>query len=538
VDGSRAEIPQSEDTRPYGGPVDTFRVLGIEGVSSKGARGRSRRFRDRTVGICRSWRRVTVVAVGLATILAATSLSGEALAAVCRPGSRNTDRDHLPDCWERRNGLVVGRRDHLTDKDRDGLLAIQEFRLDAATGGVFGPYRANDANSDNDGGFDKFGWTFPTKDGWEDFDGDGFINTAERVWRTNPGVASSTPVLPATGCVGVPNRVAHDGSANVTLLLQAVLDTVPDGGCLRLHLNGRYRHNGTLRIVGRDHLTIDGNHATLFTTRPGPVPAGAANSERPHVFIWAGQDVTIENITIDGPNRDGVYREAYEAEHGFNVKGAVRLTIRNSTVRQVYGDFVYLDDTQWPIHSGVMVPTTDLLVSGNTFRVAGRHGLGVSGNSVGVRFENNSVKRVFRSGIDIEMHPDRSASQFEIVGNTFEDVRHNWIAAGEGSATDIYVGFNTILGDSMHAKMAPRTVGNLHERWTFEGNVSDTNNPRDRPVFTMARARDFTFIQNVQPMGGGGRVFFLYVDVCGVTLIDNQFTDYAVLFDPADPPPF
>ena len=480
--------------------------------------------------------RVSAILV-LGMILA--SLGPAASAAIrCRPNSTNSDHDLIPDCWERRNGLVVGRRDHLTDKDHDGLLAIHEFRLDAATGGIFGPYRADVGNSDHDGGFVKFSWEFPTLDGWEDLDGDGFVNTAERVWRTNAASANSHPTLPVTGCVVVPASVAHDGSRNVSLLLQAVLDTVPDGGCLRFRPNGRYRHNGTLTITGRNDLTIEGNGAVLFTNRPGRLPAGAANTKRPHVKVIAGQNITIDDLSIDGPNSSGAYHEIYESEHGFDVKGAIGLTIRNSSVRQVYGDFVYVDDQEWPIHTGVRVPTTDLLVTGNSFRVAGRHGLGVSGNAVGVRFEGNSVNRVFRSAIDFEMHLDRAVSQFSIVGNTFRGFRHNWIAAGEGAVTDLYLGFNSILGDSMHSKIVPRTVGVFHEGWVFEGNVSDTQNPGDRYVFFLARSRNFTFIANVQPMAeGGAPPFTIYSEVCGITLIDNSFSGAQSMFDPAEPPP-
>lgn len=476
--------------------------------------------------------------LALATLLASIALPGNALAAACYRGSRDSDRDLVPDCWERRNGLVVGRRDARTDKDHDGLLALHEFRLDAAAGGVFGPYRANDPNSDDDGGFIKFGWVFPSLDGWEDLDGDGFVNTAERVWNTNGASALSFPILPVTGCIMVPDSVAHDGSRNVSLLLQAVLDTVPDGRCLRFQRDGRYRHDGTLKIVGRNDLLIDGNGAVLFTDRPGPLPVGAANSKRPHVQVIAGQNVTIDDLSIDGPNRSGEYRDVYESEHGFDVKGAIGLTIRNSSVRQIYGDFVYIDDTEWPIHTGIHVPTTDLLVTGNNFRVGGRHGLGVSGDAVGVRFEGNSVRRVYRSAIDIEMHLDRAISEFEIVGNTFAAFRHNWIAAGDGTATDMYFGFNTILGASMHSKIVPRTLGVFHERWVFEGNVSDTQNPADRSVFMMAQLRDFTFTGNVQPMADGGNpVFLILSEVCGINLVDNSFSGMLTLFDPAEPLP-
>jgi len=478
------------------------------------------------------------VTLVLATFLAAIAIPGVASATGCHRGSRDRDHDLIPDCWEPRNGLVVGPRDHLTDKDHDGLLALHEFRLDAAVGGVFGPYRADVSNSDHDGGFVKFGWEFPTLDGWEDFDGDGFVNAAERVWRTNAASANSHPTLPATGCVVIPASVAHDGSRNVTLLVQAVLDTVPDGGCLRFRANGRYRHNGTLRIVGRNDLTIDGNGAVLFTDRPGVLQAGAANTKRPHVQVIAGQNVTIDDLSIDGPNPSGGYHEIYESEHGFDVKGAIGLTIRNSSVRQVYGDFVYIDDTEWPIHTGIKVPTTDLLVIDSSFRVAGRQGIGVSGNAVGVRFEGNTFRRVSRSAIDIEMHLDRTVSQFEVVGNTFQGFRHNWIAAGDGTATDMYFGFNTILGESMHSKIVPRNLGVTHERWVFEGNVSDTQNAADSSVFMMAQSRDFTFIGNVQPMAVGGEpVFLLLADVCGITLVDNSFSGMPTLFDPAEPPP-
>ena len=101
----------------------------------------------------------------------------------------------------------------------------------------------------------------------------------------------------------------------------------------------------------------------------------------------------------------------------------------------------------------------------------------------------------------------------------------------------MYLGFNSILGDSMHSKMAPRTVGIFHAGWVFEGNVSDTQNPGDRSVFTMARVRNFTFIGNVQPMADGGApVFFIHSEVCGITQGDNSFSDLPILFDPAEPP--
>jgi hypothetical protein len=483
--------------------------------------------------------RVVHIVFACALLLMLSSTTFASAVTRCRPGSTDSDRDRIPDCWERRNGLIVGSRDGLTDRDHDGLLAVQEFRLDAATGGIFGPYRADVGNSDHDGGFEKFGWVEPTLDGWEDLDRDGFINTAERIWRTNGAAPGSHPVLPVAGCVHVPATVSHDGSRDVSLFLQAALDTVPDGGCLLLYPGGRYRHDSTLRILGRNDLTIDGNGALLFTNRQPHVAPGQGKSKNPQVRVVGGNGVTVNDLHIDGPNRSGEYRDVFETDHAFEVKGATDLTIQNSSARQVYGDFVYVDDAEWPIHSGIRVPTTDLVVIGNTFRVAGRHGFCFAGNAIGVRFEGNLVQRVHRSGIDFELHPDRLVTQVEIVDNTFRNFRLNWIAAGEGAATDIYIGFNHILGDSMHSKMGPRDQPALHERWTFEGNVSDYEHRSDKAVFFMHHVAVATFINNIQPMypGGEGRVFGLHGAVCGITLVGNSFTDYQVLFDPSEPPP-
>jgi hypothetical protein len=419
------------------------------------------------------------------------------------------------------------------------LLAIQEYRLDIRRGGVFDPYDANDANSDDDGGWNKGFYEYPTLDGWEDFDRDGFVNTAERAWRTRMERAASHPSLPASGCVLMPWGVPKNGSVNVTPLIQAVVDTVPDGRCLRLRYGGRYRHDGILTLRAREDLTIDGNGATLFTEKPGHLAAGEANTHRPHVMIVAGQNITIEDLTIVGPNRSGGYREIREAEHGFDVKGVTGMVIRDSTVRRIYGDFVYVDDTSWPPGSGSSIATTGLVVEDNVFKVAGRHGIGAGGNSDGVTIQRNLIKGAHRSGIDFEMNPGRVSSHWNVVDNTFRDFGLGWISAGDGAVTDLYVGFNHILGDSMHLKMGSRTQPEYHERLTFEGNVSNYPHRSDREVFFMHHIRGATFIGNVQPFyeGGGGLVFKFYGDVCGFTLIDNSFTNYQVLFDPAEPPP-
>ena len=125
------------------------------------------------------------------------------------------------------------------------------------------------------------------------------------------------------------------------------------------------------------------------------------------------------------------------------------------------------------------------------------------GTRWGSRFEGNLVQRVHRSGVDFEFNPGRTASQVEIVGNTFRAFRLNWIAAGAG-ARDGHL--RRVQSDrrglDAPSKMGPRDQDppSVHERWTFEGNVSDSEHRGHRSVFILHHVRGFTFIGNVQPM--------------------------------------
>jgi hypothetical protein len=75
-----------------------------------------------------------MVAVATAATLTTLSMSGAALAAKggkpkpANPAVRDTDRDGMPDRWERANGLNPKRNDAKGDKDRDKLSNLAEFK--------------------------------------------------------------------------------------------------------------------------------------------------------------------------------------------------------------------------------------------------------------------------------------------------------------------------------------------------------------------------------------------------------------------------
>ncbi len=111
---------------------------------------------------------------GMPAVLTASS----AAAATCTAASPDVDGDRIPDCWETTNGLVVGKRDAGSDRDRDGLSAKTEYTVDKAwsgSGELVEVYNASDDDSNDDG----------VEDGDDDLDNDGLTNENEKEARTN-----------------------------------------------------------------------------------------------------------------------------------------------------------------------------------------------------------------------------------------------------------------------------------------------------------------------------------------------------------------
>ena len=467
-----------------------------------------------------------LVAVGMASPDIREASAGNG----CTPRSRDSDHDRIPDCWERRNGLRVGSKDGHTDKDRDSLTARQEYLIDlwSTDDSLFLPYRADDPYSIRPKDF---------VDGYEDLDGDGFFNAAEFTWGTDPLDGTSLPLLPAAGCITVPDRVPSDGSTNVTRQLQTVIDTVPDGRCLELAAGARYRSNGRLKIYERHDFTVFGNGASLFTNKAGQVvyTDDADHSHRQHLWIAGGSNITVEDLLINGPNEKGTYVAVLEFEAGVKVSGTQGAVLRDLRIKETHGDFVQVSD--WDTTSGP-VPARDVLITGGNFDRAGRVAVDLSEGGEDIVIDGNSFDGTARSGITLEMLPNKHINGLVVSNNTFSDIGFFWAgASGRGTATDVSFIGNQLIGETIRTKVGTeRGSGLRHTNWTFDSNVSDTYLRGNTPIFDLRSVDGFVVVGNVQAFyPGNDGIVFEIEDVCDVTVGENSFEGWAVLFAPEPP---
>jgi hypothetical protein len=430
----------------------------------------------------------------------------------CTVRSADTDHDRLPDCWERHNGLDVGRHDQNTDADHDGLLAKEEYAIDVATTsdrGIFFPYRANKFSSAGD----------RHDDGSIDPDGDGYSNLQEVVFRSDPMDVTSIPVLPVGACATVPGTVASDGSMNVTLRLQAVFDTVPDGGCLDLSPDARFRSNGTLIINSRNNLTINGNGALIFTNVTGPVfHKGNPTSERPHMGILGGSNITLDGLRIRGPNPIPRYNGLYEFEAGVIVSGVDGAVLSNLTISHVYGDFITFSQQGES-------PAQNVLVTGGHFHVAGRQGLAFSKSSSNITVQDTTFDGMGRSGIDIELiSVDNVVSNVTIQNDTWSNFNFFWVSAKGGESNGVHLLDNQLVGETMQARLgSPDWYGHLNTDFSFVGNTSDTAVGGAAPLFSFKNTDNVSVQDNYQEFMKGSGIGVGVTNGCGYTVTGNQF---------------
>ena len=220
----------------------------------------------------------------------------------------------------------------------------------------------------------------------------------------------------ATGAAGAPAPIAPDGTcaidpADGQVAIAAEIRRCPNGSTVSFPAGRTYRQTDAISIERRSRLTIDGNGSTFVKTNPGEDSVG-----RPQWRILEGENVTIEDMSIVGslpPGPLGI-TPGNQYDHGVYILGGTGHTVRDVSVRHVFGDFVTVAPSGLyrfgDARTGEL--SRNVLVQRVNGSGAARMCIALTGG-IGIRVEDSVLSDCRYAGIDLET---------DAVGEKLQDV--------------------------------------------------------------------------------------------------------------------
>jgi len=255
-----------------------------------------------------------------------------------------------------------------------------------------------------------------------------------------PATAVKRPP-PAPSVYKVPNKIPDNCSAPVDDRIMAWLATVPDGSTVQFGAGRCYGQDGTITLVGRKNLVIDGQGSEFRALTPGD--AGRANWR-----FTGGANLTVRNIAVRGSNPNGEYVHEVEWQHGYSVEGVQGMTLSNVQARETWGDGVFLwHGASSPACGDDASSARNVVISQATLERNGRQGVAIV-DAENVTLQDSTVGPVAWWGVDMETDDDcEIARHVSILRNTFRATRYGAIGSvgfgGDPQVGDVTVTDNT-----------------------------------------------------------------------------------------------
>ena len=318
--------------------------------------------------------------------------------------------------------------------------------------------------------------------------------------------AAATPTVIPVPTTTIPADCSVDvgdmnwNSPNGNGLLYNWLQTLPAGTAtnpivVRFQPGGCYLVNGGIYVRNFRHYVFDGNGATfeqvtvppsghpvlknanpsapVYCSKPGTSYGHDNSYNNTYPIIWwfeGGCDLTVENMTIVGPNSSGG-GGPNQQNSGVQLNGVERAVVTNMNVRNVDGDFVTVSGLHEGLGGGGGEPATDVTIANNTFNRSGRQG--VTTEYVNrVLVTNNVLANVPATVFDIESDVTAGHSDnIDIDNNTVANQSYAYlVAAYTGSTIDNLAFTNNHLnnGGQMRIVVDANGLNNA----TITGNVA------------------------------------------------------------------
>jgi hypothetical protein len=336
--------------------------------------------------------------------------------------------------------------------------------------------------------------------------------------------------------VCVPNAIDPTGGVDVTIALNQFFASVPDSTTICFPANARYRVEGTLLLQNRNGLTFEGDGATIFAATDGSDALPPASLKkgwpqgRRHWLFEGGSAITIRNLNVQGSNPhagvgDLAYREDRAFQHGFAFHGVQGVELDHVSVREIYGDFVYLGagNTTW---------TSDVHIHDSHFEANGRQGIAITG-ARDILIERNYIGQVRRSSIDLEPHSDNGGAENIVIrDNDFGPGRLLFLAsAGVGSNVAHVTIESNRLERPMNIVVTP-PLGYRRGPFSIIDNVSVAGFGSPVALMRFLRVDGLTVQGNVMALSEKRNMTgVLARESCDVTVELNQFNGAAREFE-------
>ena len=343
------------------------------------------------------------------------------------------------------------------------------------------------------------------------------------------GVIGPTSASGATGLPSVvvnatvPAAIASDCSRDVTAPIREWIATVPDGATLNFTPSACYRVDGTLLILRRNHLIIDGHHARFRAVTDGSELVDPSRIRTRSMWsLMRSNDIIIRNTIVVGANPyagrgELAYKAKFEAQHAYLIQASHGVVLDHVEAYDVYGDFVYTGTS-----------ANNVVVRSSTFSRNGRQGWTINGTDI--LFEKNFISETRRATIDME--PASAAWQgrnVTIRNNTIGKGRLYFFASAGAAATidNITIIGNRLVGKemSMHVNPPQGTRSN----YRVIGNVSDTADSENKgSILGFHDIVNLEVRDNVVPAQVGRGISGVGLRNCAHVIITNNRFRHAV----------
>jgi hypothetical protein len=199
--------------------------------------------------------------------------------------------------------------------------------------------------------------------------------------------------------------------------ISATIAACPDGTTVRFPPRRTYHQTDKIAVKRRSGLVIDGNGSTFVKTNP------AEGVGRPNWELLENTNVTLKNMTIEGslaPARRGI-TPGNQYDHGVSILGGDGTTVRDATVRDVFGDFVTTAPSGFAHGTGALggqVPR-DVTIQRLKGRSAARMCVGLAAG-IAITVKDSVLSDCRYAGIDMETDvPGEPLRDIQILRNRF-----------------------------------------------------------------------------------------------------------------------